>query len=608
MRLFPISFLISAVLVAVCAAPDTVFSGDGYWSPAPGISDVNEFAVCGTTVYAATENGLYRSFGDPEAWTRLRTNYTSQVACEGSKVIWVEIIGIVDTVFLSHDNLQTVAAVNGLDGAAGTGIRDLAIAGDLALATTLWGVYRSTDGGFNFPSAYPVLWESSGEYQLTAVWTNGADCVAAGSGGSAGWGIWHSPSGDTGTWVNLLTAGGQSWLSGSGSSTIISGDRYSGAGPVGYLSTDAGLSWTQLPLSWGATDGSYQRPFISETRILSKYVHEIFDPGTGQFITVTDGPFLYDTATGIGNDLDPSFASEAEFRNQAMVETADPLMLIADHQGPVYWFRVPGGWPQSGFDFTPPFSPRLNATPRLAAAPSQLSVNLYPTAGDATWMYLIEVFDSLQLAIDPGTGFLTGSLTTQVGPSTNGWTAYSTSLAWDLYPGNGTHTFYAWFADAAGNMTDPAVRSGTTTLPSNLYLDSNGCWGVWLYAETGETFTIGTSSFTGDIDIYHWNPPGSGYCDDWANGASNDSLSFTAANTGYHLILLHNYPGVGAFDGTVTASDTLEAAGGGAHSRIKVDPISTVEPRADDLPPYAESPAASLIFGDGFESGDLSAW
>jgi hypothetical protein len=608
MRLGSISLITILTVTSICLIPGAALSGDRFWSPAPGLSDVNEFAVCGTTVYAAAESGLYRSTGDPEVWTLLRSNYVDQVACAGSKVIWEEIIGVVDTVFVSHNALQTVVPVSGLDGAASTGIRDLAIAGDLALATTLWGVFRSTDGGLNFPSAYPVLWESSGGYQLTAVWTNGAACVAAGSGGFAGQGIWHSPTGDSGTWTLVLNTGGQGWLDGSGSGTIVSGDNYAGALANGYVSDDAGLTWSQLPLNWGGIAGQYQRPFISDERIISRYVYDVFDPNTGQFVVHTDGPYLYDRVTGIGNDLDPSFASEAEFRNQALVETADPFMLVADRDGPVHWFRVPGGWPATGFDFTPPFSPSLGSTPRLAATPPQSAVGLHPSAGGAAWMYVYEIFDSLEVSVDPGTGFLTSSLTTAYGPSTGGWIAYSTSLGWDLYPANGTHTFYAWYADASGNITDPGVRSGSTNLPQTLFLDADGYWGVWLYANAGETFTIGASGTTGDIDIFHWNPPGSGYCDNWANTYSNDSLTFTAAETGYHLVLLHNYPGAGAFDGTLTASAGAKAAGFPARSTDKTPPISNIDPYPEDPPPFSESPLVHLIFGDGFESGDVSAW
>ena len=608
MRLNSISLIVFMMIIGICITPDMAFSGDRFWSPVPDLSHVNEFAVCGTTVYAATENGLFRSTGDPEAWNLLRTNHVSQIACEGSKVIWVEIIALVNTVFVSHDAVQTVVPVNGLADSAATGIRDLAIGGDLALATTLWGVNRSTDGGFNFPAAYPVLWESSGGYQLTGVWTNGTGCAAAGSGGFAGQGIWHSPSGDVDTWVKVLDTSGQSWLDGSGGSTIVSGDTYAGSLVNGYISTNAGLSWSQLPLNWGGVGGAYQRPFISDTRILSRYVHEVFDPNTGQFIVYTDGPFLYDTATGIGNNLDPSFASEAEFRNQAMVETEDPYMLIADRQGPVYWFGVPGGWPPEGFDFTPPSSPNLNATPRLAATPPASTVNLHPSAGDATWMYIYEVFDSLYVAVDPGTGFLTSTLTKAFGPSTNGWEPYSAYLDWSLHPANGTHSFYVWYADEAGNITDPGAFSGTTNFPQTLYVGSDSYWGVWMYAETGESFTIGTSSFTGDIDIYHWNPPGTGYCDDLSNSYSNDSLTFTAAGTGYHLVIFHNYPGSGAFDGTITAAESTESHTAAARNRDKSLPISNLEPHEDDPPAFSESPIVSLIFSDGFESGDTMSW
>ncbi|RKZ09735.1 hypothetical protein DRQ32_07855, partial [bacterium] len=277
MRLGSISLITFLTVTSICLTPGTAVSGDMFWSPVPGLTHVNEFAVCGATVYAATENGLFRSTGDPEVWSLLRSNFVSQVACDGSKVIWEETIGVVDTVFVSHDALQTVVPVSGLEGAAGTGIRDMAISGDLALATTLWGVFRSTNGGFDFPSAYPVLWESSGQYQLTAVWTNGTACVAAGSGGFAGQGIWHSPTGDVDTWTLVLNTSGQSWLDGTGSSTIVSGDIYAGVLVNGNISDDAGLSWSQLPLNWGGVAGVYQRPFISDSRIISRYVYEVFD-------------------------------------------------------------------------------------------------------------------------------------------------------------------------------------------------------------------------------------------------------------------------------------------------------------------------------------------
>jgi len=255
--------LIFAITAAIIGTAATTEAGDNFWSPAPGVNSVNEFAVCGTTVYAATETGLFRSDGDSEIWTRLRSNWTTHVACDGPKVIWQEIIGLVNTVFVSHDALQSVALVNGLAGAASSGIQDLAIGGDLALATTYWSVFRSADGGFNFPAAYPVLSESSGGYRLSAVWTNGTACAAAGSGGFAGNGVWHSPSGDIYTWVKVLDIGGQSWLDGSGHSTIISGDKYSGAVPNGYISAEVGGKQSGAGATAGirgrASDSSQQR-------------------------------------------------------------------------------------------------------------------------------------------------------------------------------------------------------------------------------------------------------------------------------------------------------------------------------------------------------------
>jgi len=598
------------ILIGVCACSSTLLAGEMYWSPVPGLNNVNEFAVCGTTVYAATETGLYRCDGNPSVWTQLRTNWIKQVACSGAKVIWLEIIDITPTAFVSHDALETITPVIGLEGDASSGIRDLAIAGNIALSTTLWGVSRSTDGGFNFPSAYPVLWDGSGGYQLTAVWTNGAACAAAGSGGMAGNGIWRSPTGDVDTWIKVLDTGGQSWLSGSGNSTIVSGNVYSGTLSNGYISTDAGASWTQLPLSWvGGTGGFYQRPFVSETRIFSRYVYEVFDPGSGQFIVYTNGPYYYDTDTGIGNDLDPSFYSEAELYNQAIVETTAPFLLVAEREGSVYWFQVPGGWPADGFDFTPPISPSLEATPRVVARPPASAATLFPSAyGDPAWMYIAELYDRLTVSYAAG-GFHS-SLDKIWGASTDGWQTFSTiPIDWTLYPGDGSHTFYAWYSDAAGNMTDPAVGSGTTAFPANLELIAEGAWGTWMYAETGESFTIATSGFLGDIDIFHWEPPGSGSPNDWAMSYDNDTLSFTAASSGFHLVILWNYPsGAGTFQGTVTVQEGSRSGPFNVPNRDKPLPNSEATPYDDSPLPLTELPEATVIFIDGFESGDPENW
>ncbi len=590
-------------LLTVFLTVTPLFAGDMYWSPVPNLTGVNDFAVCGTIVYAATETGLFRSDGDPETWTVVRPVLTKLVDCSGARVIWEETVGVTDYVYVSADGMLTFAEANGLDNAISSGIRDLAIAGNTALVATLWGVDRSTDGGFNFPSAVPVLWESSAGYQITAVWTNGTACAAAGSGGAQGNGIWRSASGDAGTWSLVLNVGGQEWLNGSGSNTIVSGRLYSNATDSGYVSTDAGATWSPLPSNWGAVGGNYQRPFISETRILSRHVYEEFDPGSGQFITYTYGPLLYDTAAGAGNDLDPSLPSEAELLNQAIVETSDPFMLVAERSGAVYWFRVPGGWPAGDFDFTPPYSPSLNASPRIGSQATALS--LHPTAGDATWMYVEEIVDVLSVTYDVNGFWSTTS--TYEGPTTGGWVSYSTSLPWDIYSADGLHSFYAWYADSSGNITDPGVISGFTSFPPTLNLGSGGAWGTWMYAKAGESFTIGGSGTGGDIDVYHWEP-GSTFSDDWATASNtNDVLAFTARETGFHAVILLNYPGAGAFNGSLVAQLGLLAATDSSRNVRSGEQMSGDAPD-ETLPPYYSSTEVTQIFADGFESNGTSNW
>lgn len=594
------SAVLAAVLHLVAVFP--LPAGDMYWSPVPGLSGVNDLAVCGTTVYAATDTGLFRSQGDPESWQQLRPAATPLVACAGSRVMWEESVGLSSVVYVSHDALQTVTAAAGLDDAISRGIRDLTISGSTALVATLWGVERSTDGGLHFPAAYPVLWESSAGYQITAVWTDGTRCAAAGSGGFAGSGIWHSATGDQDTWSQVLSAGGQRWLNGGADGTIVSGTLWTAASDTGWISSDAGASWSPLPLSWGAVGGHYQRPFLSDGRILSRHVWEEFDPGSGQFIIHTNGPLLYDTVSGIGNDMDAGLASEEEILVQAIVEAPDPYLLVAERDGLVFWFRSPGGWPVGGVDFTPPYSPSLNASPRIAGWPATTVANVAPSAGGASEMFLVEYHFALDITHDPN-GFTT-TLGTTVGDAT-GWIPYTTGLPWDLRPGAGLHSFYAWYVDAAGNMTDPAVTAGTALFPATLTLAEGGAWGTYMHVRAGESFSIGGTGAGGDIDVHHWEP-GSTWSDDWAATWSNDVLAFTARETGFHLVILYNWPGSGTFDGPVTAQPGLLDGTEQAVNDKPAEGLAADPP--DAAPPYYTSPGATLLFADGFDSGDTGAW
>jgi len=602
MTLRPTTAFAISILLVITGSP--LFAGDRYWSPVPGLNDLNDVAVCGTTVYAATADGLLVSQGDPEQWNTLRPGETYLVACSGPKVIWEEADGLSSVVYVSHDGLATVTASQGLEDSISRGLRDLAIAGDTALVATRWGVDRSTDGGLNFPAAYPVLWESSAGYEITAVWTDGTNCAAAGSGGFAGQGIWYSPSGDSGTWTMVLDIGGQEWLSGDASGTIISGDLYGSVNDSGYISTDSGSSWTQLPFTWGSTPGHYQRPFLSGTRILSRHVYEEFDPGSGQFITHTNGPYFYDTAQSIGNDMDDSLAWEGEILNQAIVEGPDPFLLIASRGGEVWWYRCPGGWPANGFDFTPPLYPNVNTSPRLGTTPPTAGFGVAPYAVGADWMYLEEIHYMLQGTFAANTYYW--SLTWVPGPNSGGWVPFATSQPWTMHPGTGTHSIYAWFADAAGNMTDPAVQSATTTFPQSLVLASGEPWGTFMYAVAGESFAIGGTGPSGDIDVHHWEP-GSTWSDDWAATYDNDTLTFTADTTGYHLIMILNYPGAGSFNGTIVAQPAVK----NSSTTVPNDkPSAGMGGNAapGDPPPYHESGGVSLIFADGFESGSTDRW
>jgi hypothetical protein len=76
--------IVLAVSVAILVSGSAA-AGDMYWSAAPGLAGVNDFAVCGTTVYAATALGLLRSEGDPEDWQVLRWSPAREPVSSGRR-------------------------------------------------------------------------------------------------------------------------------------------------------------------------------------------------------------------------------------------------------------------------------------------------------------------------------------------------------------------------------------------------------------------------------------------------------------------------------------------------------------------------------------------
>jgi len=577
-------------------------AGDNYWSPAP-ISSVSEFAVCGTTVYAATANGLYRSTGDPEQWEILRGEPVAQVACDGNKVIWAE-NSIPVVVYVSHDALQTVHVANGLSSAISSGVRDMAISGNTALVAEHAGVWRSTDGGLNFPAAYPVLWESSAGYEISGVWTNGTHCAAAGSGGFAGWGIWHSATGEIYTWTQVLDATGQGWLDGTGSSTLVSGAEFSGRYADGYISTDSGATWDELPLVIGTAGGDYQRPFISGPMVLSRSTYDVFDPNSGTFIPHSDGPYIYDLDEVDSSNMDEGFPSEEQLRNQIIVETPDPWLLVAEFQGAAWWYRLPGGWPAT-FDFQPPWPGSVTASPTLATRATPGSASLSLTASGASSMWLAETV--YQITASHTYGSI--STYTQVSylPSALGWQGFNGNTSFGLGTGHGLHVIDAWYRDAAGNMTDPSVWGAMTTVPSSATIHEGGCVGFWFQAGAGESFSVGASvGGGGDIDVMHFEP-GSYWSDNysWATGV-NDTLNFTTVAAGFHDVYLCNWPGYGLFSGTISAAKGVRYATGPVHHRQRTYSVTHETPTPEGRG-YHDA-TWDTIFADGFESGTTGSW
>ena len=54
-------------------------AGDRYWSRVEDLTNVKDFAVCGNTVYAASDNGLFRNTDGAASWQQLRTAAAASV-------------------------------------------------------------------------------------------------------------------------------------------------------------------------------------------------------------------------------------------------------------------------------------------------------------------------------------------------------------------------------------------------------------------------------------------------------------------------------------------------------------------------------------------------
>ena len=607
------SLLLMSVFAAIGLLSANAHAGDRYWSRVEGLTNVKDFAVCGNTVYAASDNGLFRNTDGADDWEQLRSAPSSLVACDGTRVFWQEVAPDFSKVlYISHDALQTFAQSTGL---LNPDPEDLAIAGNIALVATINGVDRSTDGGLTFPGAIPVLWDSGGRYHIEAVWTNGSDCVAAGTGGVLASGIWYSATGDAGTWTHVESVFGQNWLSGNGGDVLVSGARWSG-GDEALISEDGGATWTALPSPlWGDVEAHYQRPFASGHRILSRYVWDWFDGS--DFIFEATGPYFYDADSGIGNDLGAGYYSDGIPLVAAIVETPEPILLMAERyseiypnqHGEVWWYNVTGGW-AAGFDLTPPYRTSIDVSPRLmtttGVASATLSLEAYDNAfggsPSADQVYLLERVITLNAWFSDWSFYSEWEDAYVV--ETEGWRPFTTSAQWNLHQTYGAHLVYAWYTDAAGNMTDPAVFAGVTTLPATLQLADAGVHGTYISADAGETFTVTAAGTGGDIDIFHWEPPGGGYADHVANTSGHDSLTFTTVNAGFHTLYLWNYVGSGAFDGTVSLSSSKALADTGS-KRGDSQPVSTTG--TPELPDVSFSERQD-IFSDGFESGNTDAW
>lgn len=162
-----------------------------------------------------------------------------------------------------------------------------------------------------------------------------------------------------------------------------------------------------------------------------------------------------------------------------------------------------------------------------------------------------------------------------VARQSTGWIAFQESFTMTLSPVGGARYLQAWVADAAGNLSTPAVRTLVNYLQAGSPILERQVHLYRLQLPAGQTLQATLETLTGDTDLYVWDSGGT------LVGSSNNfdlapDLVNVPGDGGDYQIEVHGY-----LDSTYTLSLNLGAATRLADTSLPSAKITPAAPSVD---------------------------
>jgi hypothetical protein len=162
-----------------------------------------------------------------------------------------------------------------------------------------------------------------------------------------------------------------------------------------------------------------------------------------------------------------------------------------------------------------------------------------------------------------------------VARQSTGWIAFQESFTMTLSPVGGARYLQAWVADAAGNLSTPAVRTLVNYLRAESPILERQVHLYRLQLPAGQTLQATLETLTGDTDLYVWDSGGT-----LVGSSNNFDLAPDLVNVpgagGDYQIEVHGY-----LDSTYTLSLNLGAATRLADTSLPSAKITPAAPSVD---------------------------
>ena len=122
-----------------------------------------------------------------------------------------------------------------------------------------------------------------------------------------------------------------------------------------------------------------------------------------------------------------------------------------------------------------------------------------------------------------------------------GWIPFQSPFPWTLTSRGGVRYIQGWVSDGAGNISEVTVK---TRIDYNPPSDRVLAGQVRLYRRAvtaGQRVNVTLETLTGDADLYIWRPDGNQSWVSNQEGATTDTVSFTAPQSGDYQIEIFGY-------------------------------------------------------------------